>query len=567
MCGICGIVNGKHPHQKRLLSILNESRGKDSVGFWTDGKRTRVAESITTAITEKRVPSYVWDSEVFLCHTRAASGGVGGNAKENTHPFKSGHITGAHNGYISNWKDLKDEHKAKYPHIDDYNVDSQMIFFMVNTFGHEGLKKLQGRAAAWWVDDREPDKFFIWLHGGDLFMYEDKKDKVLAFSSQGDHLRLAGFTKKVSKLKAEGQLIYVDTKEGASHRMGYFPGKAIQATYNGNAYNQHGHAGNGNGFRVKTTPSLNSIYPLSIAGPRDVGTAAITEVSARRAIDRVRFAFNTLSHIEDGATLFQCEKCAYAFSEHQALHVSQDGQKADCIGCNGSMSTSLVIGPKEEADARDFVVYRMRAIMNMSIPMWPTNIDQTMLCRVCNGSGMDNLNKNKECDLCKGCGYIVKGTLSRDIDCVMIDLLGHNQTAEGRLKQLQAFANDWQLYKCWGCGGIMHSNDGETVTFLNKEKRVRCECGGLASELNPHDGLLADSVMFRFLQSLDETALLEHVFEVTDLAEYIRLDQGNKGEKHTTCPNCKGEDKKMMTCQLCDGDGILKVSQVDLLGM
>lgn len=229
MCGICGTFGG-NAIQNRLLALLNHDRGPQSVGFLVSGdnktfKRYRFAESIIDATKSGRISKGIWEAKTFLCHTRAASPAwnIGGTKKENTHPFRCGHIIGAHNGYISNWDDLQKENKEKYPEVAKYEVDSQMIIFLLDKFGYKALAQLRGYASVWWMDDRITDKVFLWIWNQDLHI---AKSPHVAFSSDGDHLRLAGYS-KISKLKSNGQFCSIDINTGADVFIETVPGVNI----------------------------------------------------------------------------------------------------------------------------------------------------------------------------------------------------------------------------------------------------------------------------------------------------------------------------------------------------
>lgn len=209
MCGICGLINGNNPEQKRLLAVLNVSRGEDGVGMYYDKKRLRIPDSITAAMRAGRIPGDAWTSKIFLCHTRRKSPFVGGRTKKNTHPFRCGDIIGAHNGYISNWKELKRKYKDEFPEVEEFDVDSEMVFFLVSKKGWPSLKELEGVAAAWWVDVGRPNEVFLWSSRKELSVQE--QDDLIAFSSDGDHLLMAGFDKKKKwKVKDCGTVLKID---------------------------------------------------------------------------------------------------------------------------------------------------------------------------------------------------------------------------------------------------------------------------------------------------------------------------------------------------------------------
>jgi len=250
MCGICGVIGpGVDPMQKRLLAVLNLPRGRDSVGFWNGERRVRAPESLDKALeVGNRIPSYVWDTDVFLCHLRAASPSHKTIDKSTTHPFAVGKIIGAHNGYIQNWKSLETEFEKTNPHVKGFGVDSQYIFFLIDKYGFDGLKKLRGVAACWWLDKNRPNEIFLYSSGKELHFSQDPQTRTIAFSSERRHLAAAGFRYKIHKLGENGEIwsINTDSLKMSKYQeeydfMSYSQTAGYQQSWDGFGY---GHAGN-----------------------------------------------------------------------------------------------------------------------------------------------------------------------------------------------------------------------------------------------------------------------------------------------------------------------------------
>lgn len=200
MCGIFGAFTENEVYRKKLLAVLNVSRGDDSCGFWDGTSRLRFHGSIIDALSGGHIKDNIFASNVFLGHTRNAS--VGTVNKENAHPFRVGHIVGAHNGTLRNWWDLKNELAKEDGDVSKFEVDSQLIFYIINKFGYKGLSRVVGKAAVWWVDDREPESVYFWIWNQTLAV---AKSPFVAFSSDGDHLKACGF-KNVYNVKDDGQV-------------------------------------------------------------------------------------------------------------------------------------------------------------------------------------------------------------------------------------------------------------------------------------------------------------------------------------------------------------------------
>lgn len=157
MCGLCGIV-GDLDHRdeeavKRMM-ILNYFRGVHSTGF------AGIRENNTVNIAKQLGgPWDLWEypkfreacsgswSKAFLAHARHAT--RGNVTTHNAHPFKFGHIVGAHNGTLDYTcvDSLKKELGEEFP------VDSMYIFAAIEEFGiKEAISKLQGSWAISYVN-------------------------------------------------------------------------------------------------------------------------------------------------------------------------------------------------------------------------------------------------------------------------------------------------------------------------------------------------------------------------------------------------------------------------------
>lgn len=162
--------------------------------------------AISVGMKSEKFPMQYFGSQIMCGHTRNAS--VGATNIDNAHPFTIGGIVGAHNGRVSNFWELKNKYKEKYPEVDKFDVDSQIIFWLLDTFGKDGLSQVEGRASAWWIDESEMNRINLWVWNQDLH-YSLKP--FPAFSSDGEHLKVAGFS-DVVKLKPDGQIAFFDTE-------------------------------------------------------------------------------------------------------------------------------------------------------------------------------------------------------------------------------------------------------------------------------------------------------------------------------------------------------------------
>lgn len=119
MCGLWG-CRFKQPDNRlgtylAVAGVLMDQRGGHSWGFYADNGLFKDVGLFST-----HVRTAGFDGTLFLGHCRYAT--VGAISKENSHPFQSGSIIGAHNGGVANWKELNDKYGRKF------QVDSQHIF-------------------------------------------------------------------------------------------------------------------------------------------------------------------------------------------------------------------------------------------------------------------------------------------------------------------------------------------------------------------------------------------------------------------------------------------------------
>lgn len=165
MCSIFGLTKSEGhitEHQLELIrrgfsSIASQacSRGKDSTGvsiISASGRRMYKTllpsnEAVSTDEWQNNVLDYITkDTISVIGHTRAAT--TGDITTRNAHPFRYGHIIGAHNGIISNWDEL-DGYKKKM------EVDSEIIFSRLSRLSYkDALEELYGYYAVSFVDHR-----------------------------------------------------------------------------------------------------------------------------------------------------------------------------------------------------------------------------------------------------------------------------------------------------------------------------------------------------------------------------------------------------------------------------
>jgi asparagine synthetase B (glutamine-hydrolysing) len=210
MCGLCGYFLQQTPkdHHARILKgllLANSTRGTDSTGVAYCGTQTTVYKDIQTAFKFiQSLPAN--EAKIALGHTRYAT--IGAVTQENAHPITKGHITGVHNGMVSNYLEINPTVK----------VDSEVIFELINEVGYKkAFKRLSGSMALAWVDDRTPGTLYLMRHDNPLFLARMDNDYI--FSSQDDHLFpiLAQHAGQVGMVELKADTVYVLDLTGIAH--------------------------------------------------------------------------------------------------------------------------------------------------------------------------------------------------------------------------------------------------------------------------------------------------------------------------------------------------------------
>lgn len=189
MCGLVGMAGNlafKDEKTMKRLLILDYFRGTDSTGLGA----IRLNDDVHIA----KVPSHPLDlfdmskfrtalngnqSKVFIGHNRAATRGVVNSA--NTHPFRFGHIVGAHNGTLDTWnlKDLEEELGEKFP------VDSQALFAGIAKFGlKDTMSLISGAWSIVYYDLKEGTLNFLRNKERPLYYAFEKNFRQLFWASE-----------------------------------------------------------------------------------------------------------------------------------------------------------------------------------------------------------------------------------------------------------------------------------------------------------------------------------------------------------------------------------------------
>lgn len=194
MCGLFGwsftkktdLPDGKREVMAGVLAISNSLRGNHAWGFVarTREGKARIRRGLGDISHVTGISAY-GRFPMLMGHTRYAT--VGDNTIGNTHPFRLGKVTLAHNGGIWNHEELNKKYDRKC------SVDSQHLLY--HLVEGKDFSELEGYGAIEWIEDDSDRVFLCRLKGGSLSTYgiEGSKDKTIGvvWSSDSDHLRSA----------------------------------------------------------------------------------------------------------------------------------------------------------------------------------------------------------------------------------------------------------------------------------------------------------------------------------------------------------------------------------------
>lgn len=184
MCGIFGAIGEYNPSNFIQLALLNETRGKDSCGFY-NGKF--IAKEVGLVRDNLLFPMLQDTSPRFIMgHTRNATKGA--VTKDNAHPFICDNIAGTHNGAVWNF----DELKKTFEEAKDLEVDSEIIFWGINRVGLLFLREIRAYWGLAWHDRRNPHIIYLSTHKHHLAAARYKNS--FYYSSDVNDLRRIGLT-------------------------------------------------------------------------------------------------------------------------------------------------------------------------------------------------------------------------------------------------------------------------------------------------------------------------------------------------------------------------------------
>ncbi len=226
MCGIVGIL-GRGPVAGLLLDALKrlEYRGYDSAGIATldHGRLGRRRASGKLRNLEQLLAKEPLGGSIGIGHTRWATHGK--PTENNAHPHASAKLAVVHNGIIENFRQLRDELRAK-GHEFASDTDSEVIAHLVTQSLDEGLApidavaaslpRLKGAFAFAMIFEGEPDLLIGASQGAPLAVGFGEGERAGEMFLGSDALALAPFTDSIAYLE-DGDFVAV-TRGSAAFR-------------------------------------------------------------------------------------------------------------------------------------------------------------------------------------------------------------------------------------------------------------------------------------------------------------------------------------------------------------
>ena len=219
MCGLVGVAGDIHlqTHGKmfRDMLIFDTVRGMDStgiatVGLGTGGKPaiqkdlggpTNLFENATGHLVgPKGLPRM--QTKCLIGHNRSAT--FGQINIDNAHPFQYGHITGAHNGTLTDWHELVG--------FKENDVDSKSIFMTIEEKGIDYCwKSFRGDTAIVYWDSNKSTLNFVRNDGRTLYYCMNKEKNVIMWASEMWMITVGASRNKIeleTVKDKDGKLVY-----------------------------------------------------------------------------------------------------------------------------------------------------------------------------------------------------------------------------------------------------------------------------------------------------------------------------------------------------------------------
>lgn len=208
MCGIAGF-SWKNPPERNVrkalaitLGIYNDSRGGKGYGVFVQSRKPKFYKGPSTFAQFIARQGIEWAlAKAGFIHTRWPT--TGEPSALNSHPFKFGHIIGAHNGVISNHSELCKKYNR------NFNVDSMHLF--AHLAEERSFEDIEGYGAIEWYDSQDQKIRLTHFNSGSLSIQRIPNVGVI-WSSDSTHLKealeAAGLWLKSQEVKITEDLVY-----------------------------------------------------------------------------------------------------------------------------------------------------------------------------------------------------------------------------------------------------------------------------------------------------------------------------------------------------------------------
>ena len=179
---MCGIFGTTKLERYKTLYELNKDRGSFSYGACYLSAEDDICIHKCGGVIEP--PDMLASNDYLLGHTQAPTSRIREFTCETSHPFSAGDWVIAHNGVLSNDREII----AKFDLHETSDVDSSVIPALIDYYeiigpdrDHEieaivdGLSELEGTFAVWMVNRKSKNVYFA-RNGSTLFIHKNKKE-------------------------------------------------------------------------------------------------------------------------------------------------------------------------------------------------------------------------------------------------------------------------------------------------------------------------------------------------------------------------------------------------------
>lgn len=166
MCGIAGVSLKSGANRKvallklKILSLYNQSRGKDATGFYLNGKVDKSILEVDEYF-EAKILNETDEESIMMMHARAGSYGYGKTVKQ-AQPFEiDDNMVITHNGTLKNTTALGLRYNIEEL---DFESDTEMLGNIIYNHGFDVLNHYKGAAALAFTNKKENDVLYLY-HG------------------------------------------------------------------------------------------------------------------------------------------------------------------------------------------------------------------------------------------------------------------------------------------------------------------------------------------------------------------------------------------------------------------